>query len=167
MNPLIQVTKTTAVLATIALAILTGMGARAAHIGDSVTSAVNSSNAVAIPSNTTTEITHITLDDGVWSISGQINFLAVNPPIGIMGIVGDISVTPALPATNATHAIQTQQITTSTLLVFNVGLPGRVIEVGDGTDVFLLGFAIEPGFPAQGAFGFGYITAVKIRNHVP
>jgi hypothetical protein len=84
-----------------------------------------------------------------------------------MAVVGDISITPLLPANDATHAIQTEQISRTGPLIFNVGLPGRVIEVEDGTDIFLLGFVAEVGFPAQGASAWGYVTAVKIRNHVP
>lgn len=138
----------------------------AAQIGDSVTSQVVSTDRVTIPGNTTTEITHITLDSGVWSISGQINFLSENTPTGIIAFVGDINVTAVLPLNDSTHAIQTDQISPPGLLIMNVGLPGRVLEVEDGTDVFLLGYVLEPAFPSQGASGWGYITAVKIRNNI-
>ena len=58
--------KTTALLVTIALAILTGMIARAAQIGDSVFAFVPVENRVQLAvSNDAQEVTHFTLDSGV------------------------------------------------------------------------------------------------------
>ena len=74
-------------LATIALAILTGMIARAAQIGDSVFIAVPVENRVPlVVSNDPQEITNFVLDSGVWLVSGQINFLSLSTPAGTMSI---------------------------------------------------------------------------------
>src|SRR5436190_10215647 len=80
-------------LATIALAILTGMIARAAQIGDSVFIAVPVENRVPlVVSNDPQEITNFVLDSGVWLVSGQINFLSLSTPAGTMFTAGNISV---------------------------------------------------------------------------
>ena len=58
-------------LATIALAILTGMVARAAQIGDSVFAFVPVENRVPlVVSNDPQEVTQFVLDSGVWLVSG-------------------------------------------------------------------------------------------------
>ena len=67
-------------LATIALAILTVMVARAAQIGDSVIIAVPAESRVQLAvSNDPQEITSFVLDSGVWLVSGQVNFLSLYP----------------------------------------------------------------------------------------
>jgi hypothetical protein len=72
-------------LATIALAILTGTVARAAQVGDSVFLAVSVENRVQLAvSNDAQEVTHIVLDSGVWEVSGQVNFLSLSTPAGTM-----------------------------------------------------------------------------------
>jgi len=59
-------------LLTIPLAILTGMVARAAQIGDSVFAFLSVENRVPLMvSNDPQEITHFVLHSGVWEISGQ------------------------------------------------------------------------------------------------
>ena len=67
-------------LATVALAILTGTVARAAQVGDSVFVAVSVENRVQLAvSNDPQEVTHVVLDSGVWEVSGQVNFLSLHP----------------------------------------------------------------------------------------
>ena len=80
-------------LATIALAILTGMVARAAQVGDTVFGFVGVENRVPLAvSNDPQEVMHIVLDSGVWLVSGQMNFLSLNTPAGTMFTAGNISV---------------------------------------------------------------------------
>jgi len=80
-------------LATIALAILTGMVARAAQIGDSVFGFVAVENRIQLQvSNDPQEVTHFVLDSGVWEVSGQINFLSLSTPAGTMFTAGNIAV---------------------------------------------------------------------------
>ncbi len=80
-------------LATIALAILTGMVARTAQIGDSVFAFVSVENRVQLAvSNDPQEITNFVLDSGVWLVSGQVNFLSLSTPEGTMFTAGNISV---------------------------------------------------------------------------
>jgi hypothetical protein len=72
-------------LAIIALAILTGMVARAAQVGDTVFGFVSVENRVELAvSNDPQEVLHIVLDDGIWLVSGQVNFLSLNTPVGTM-----------------------------------------------------------------------------------
>ena len=72
-------------LATIALAILTGMVARAAQVGDPVFGFAGVENRVPLAvSNDPQEVMHIVLDDGVWLVSGKINYLSFNTPAGTM-----------------------------------------------------------------------------------
>jgi hypothetical protein len=62
-------------LATIALAILTGTVARAAQIGDSMFAFVSVENRVQLAvSNDPQEVTHFVLEDGVWLVrrAGQL-----------------------------------------------------------------------------------------------
>ena len=163
MKPLIQF-KTTALLATIALAILTGMDARAAHIGDSVFAAVSVENRVELAvSNDPQEITQIVLDSGVWLISGQINFLSLSTPAGTMFTAGNISLNELSFDPAVTAAVQAEQVARLGNIIRNVALVPRTIEVGDGTSVFLVAGSFNPN-PNVTAWGF--ITAVKIRNHV-
>ena len=163
MKPLIQF-KTTALLATIALAILTGMDARAAHIGDSVFAAVSVENRVELAvSNDPQEVTHIVLDSGVWEISGQINFLSLSTPAGTMFTAGNISLNELSFDPAVTAAVQAEQVARLGNIIRNVALAPRTIEVGDGTSVFLVAGSFNPN-PNVTAWGF--ITAVKIRNHV-
>jgi hypothetical protein len=162
MKPLIQF-KTTALLATIALAILTGMDARAAHIGDSVFAAVSVENRVELAvSNDPQEITQIVLDSGVWLISGQINFLSLSTPAGTMFTAGNISVGELSFEPPETASVQAEEVAHLGNIIRNVALVPRTLEVGDGTSVFLVAGSFNPN-PNVTAWGF--ITAVKIRNH--
>ena len=163
MKPLIQF-KTTALLATIALAILTGMDARAAHIGDSVFAAVSVENRVELAvSNDPQEVTHIVLDSGVWEISGQINFLSLSTPAGTMFTAGNISLNELSFDPAVTAAVQAEQVARLGNIIRNAALVPCIVEVGDGTNVFLVAGQFNPN-PNVTAWGF--ILAVKIRNHV-
>ena len=72
-------------LVTIALAILTGMVARAAQVGDTVFGFISVENRVPLSvSNDPQEVFHLVLDDGIWLVSGQCNFLSLNTPAGTM-----------------------------------------------------------------------------------
>jgi hypothetical protein len=64
----------------------------------------------------------------VWLISGQINFLSLSTPAGTMFTAGNISVDePSFdPAARLGNIIR------------NVALVPRIVEVGDGTNVFLV-----------------------------
>ena len=69
------------------------MVARAAQVGDTVFDFVTVENRVPLMvSNDAQEVMHIVLDDGIWLISGQINFLSLSTPAGTMFTAGNISV---------------------------------------------------------------------------
>ena len=164
MNPLIQL-KTTALITTIALAIFTGMVARAAQIGASVSSAVSVENRVELAvSNDPQEITQIVLDSGVWEISGQINFLSLSTPAGTMFTAGNISKDELSFDPPETASVQAEEVAFLGNIIRPVALVPRTVEVANGTSVFLVAGSFNPN-PNVTAWGF--ITAVKIRNHAP
>ena len=163
MNPLIRL-KTTRLLATVALVILTGMVARAAQVGDSVSNHVSLENRVQlVVSLDPQEVTHIVLDAGVWLVGGQINFLSLNTPAGTMFTAGNISVGVLSFVPSESAALQAEQVARLGNIIRSVALVPRVVEVPDGTSVFLVGGSFNPN-PNVTAWGF--ITAVKIRNNV-
>jgi hypothetical protein len=164
MNPLIQL-KTPALITTIALAIFTGTVARAAQIGASVSSAVSVENRVELAvSNDPQEVTHIVLDSGVWLISGQINFLSLSTPAGTMFTAGNISKDELSFDPPETASVQAEEVAFLGNIIRPVALVPRTVEVADGTSVFLVAGSFNPN-PNVTAWGF--ITAVKIRNHAP
>jgi hypothetical protein len=151
-------------LLTIALAILTGMVAQAAQVGDTVFNGVNVENRVSLPVQVDpTEVTHITLDSGVWLVSGQINFLSLATPAGTMFIAGNISVDEPSFSPAVTALVQAEQVARLGNIIRNVALVPRVIDVPDGTNVYLVAGLFNPN-PDVTAWGF--MTAVKIRNNV-
>lgn len=153
-------------LATIALAILTGMVARAAQVGDSVFAVVSVDNRVQLSvSNDPQEVTHFDppLDSGVWEVSGQINFLSLNTPVGTMFTAGNISIGSLSFEPTQTAQITAEQVAFRGNIIRSVALVPRTIDVPDGTSVFLVAGSFNPN-PSVSAWGF--MTAVKIRNNV-
>jgi hypothetical protein len=148
----------------IALAICTGMVARAAQIGDTVSAFVTVDNRVQLAVSTDPqEVTHIVLDDGVWLVGGQINFLSLATPAGTMFTAGNISVGSLSFNPGATSSVTAEQVARLGNIIRNTALVPRTVDVGDGTSVFLVAGSFNPN-PNVTAWGF--ITATKIRNHV-
>jgi len=151
-------------LVTIALAILTGMVARAAQVGDTVFGFISVENRVPLSvSNDPQEVFHLVLDDGIWLVSGQCNFLSLNTPAGTMFTASNISV-----GTLAFNPTQTAQITAEQVarlgnIIRNSALVPRTVDVGDGTNVYLVAGSFNPN---PNVSSWGFMTAVKIRNHV-
>ena len=165
MNPLIQLKTTPPLLITLAL-LCFGLlpRAQAAQIGDSVFGSVSVENRVELAvSNDPHEVTNIVLDSGVWLVSGQINFLSLSTPAGTMFTAGNISVDELSFEPTQTASVQAEQVARLGNIIRNVALVPRLAEVGDGTNVFLVAGSFNPN-PNVSAWGF--ITAVKIRNHV-
>ena len=165
MNRLIQFKATSPLLITLGL-LGFGLLARvqAAQVGDSVSSGVSLENRVQLAvSLDPQEITHIVLDSGVWEIGGQINFLSLNTPAGTMFTAGNISAGELTFVPSETAALQAEQVARLGNIIRSVALVPRTVEVPDGTSVFLVGGSFNPN-PNVTAWGF--ITAVKIRNHV-
>jgi hypothetical protein len=151
-------------LATIALAILTGTVARAAQVGDSVFLAVSVENRVQLAvSNDPQEVTHFVLDSGVWEVSGQVNFLSLSTPAGTMFTAANISVGTLSFNPPETASITAEQVARLGNIIRNTSMVPRTIDVPDGTSVFLVAGSFNPN-PNVSAWGF--ITAVKIRNNV-
>jgi hypothetical protein len=151
-------------LATIALAILTGTVARAAQVGDSVFVAVSVENRVQLAvSNDPQEVTHVVLDSGVWEVSGQVNFLSLSTPAGTMFTAANVSVGALSFNPPETASITAEQVARLGNIIRNTSMVPRTIDVPDGTSVFLVAGSFNPN-PNVTAWGF--ITAVKIRNNV-
>jgi hypothetical protein len=150
-------------LAALAL-VLMGSVAWAAHIGDSVFAFVPVENRVQLVVSTDAqEITHFVLDSGVWEVSGQVNFLSLNTPAGTMFTAANISVGSLSFEPTQTASVTAEQVARLGNIIRNTSLVPRTIDVPDGTSVFLVAGSFNPN-PNVTAWGF--ITAVKIRNHV-
>ena len=165
MNPLIQFKTTRPLLITLAL-LCFGLlpRAQAAHIGDSVFAFVSVENRVQLAiSNDPQEVTHFVLDDGVWLVSGQVNFLSLSTPAGTMFSAANISVGSLSFEPNETASITAEQVARVGNVIRNTSLVSRILDVGDGTNVYLVAGTFNPN-PDVSAWGF--MTAVKIRNHV-
>ena len=151
-------------LLTIALAILTGMIARAALIGESVFAFVSVENRVQLAvSDNPQEVTHIVLDSGVWEVSGQVNFLSLSTPAGTMFTAANIAVGTLSFNPPQTASVTAEEVARLGNIIRNTAMVPRTIDVPDGTSVFLVAGSFNPN-PNVTAWGF--ITAVKIRNHV-
>ena len=72
--------------------------------------------------------------------------------------VGSLSFNPT-----ETASVTAEQVAHLGNIIRNTAMVPRVVDVGDGTNVYLVGGSFNPN-PNVTAWGF--ITAVKIRNHV-
>jgi hypothetical protein len=165
MNPLIQFKTTPPLLITLALLCFGPLPrAQAAQIGDSVFAAVAVEDRVQLAvSNDPQEVTHIVLDSGVWLVNGQVNFLSLSTPVGTMFTAANISVGALSFNPPETASITAEQVARLGNIIRNTSMVPRLIDVGNGTSVFLVAGSFNPN-PNVTAWGF--ITAVKIRNHV-
>jgi hypothetical protein len=151
-------------LAIIALAILTGTVARAAQVGDTVFGFLSVENRVPLAvSNDPQEVFHIVLDDGIWLVSGQCNFLSLNTPEGTMFTASNISVGSVSFEPTQTAQITAEQVARLGNIIRNSALVPRTVDVPVGTNIYLVAGSFNPN-PNVSAWGF--MTAVKIRNHV-
>jgi hypothetical protein len=151
-------------LITIALAIATGMVARAAQVGDSLFAFLTVDNRVQLTVSTEPqEVTHFVLDSGVWELSGQVNFLSLATPAGTMFTAANMSVGSLSFQPTETAMIQAEQVARLGNIIRSMALVPRTIDVPDGTSVFLVAGSFNPN-PDVTAWGF--MTAVKIRNNV-
>src|SRR5215469_4979812 len=165
MNRLTQLKTTPRLLITLAL-LCFGLlpAARAAQIGDSVFAFIPVENRVQLTvSNDPQEITHFTLDSGVWLVGGQVNFLSLSTPAGTMFTATNISVGSLSFNPGETASVSAEQVARLGNIIRNASMVPRLIDVGNGTDVFLVAGSFNPN-PNVSAWGF--MTAVKIRNHV-
>ena len=151
-------------LAITALSSFMATTVRAAQIGDSVFSSVSVENRVQlVVSVDPQEVTHIVLESGVWLVSGQVNFLSLSTPAGTMFTAGNISVGELSFDPPETASVQAEQVARLGNIIRNTSLVPRLVDVPDGTNVYLVAGSFNPN-PNVSAWGF--ITAVKIRNHV-
>jgi hypothetical protein len=147
------------------IALCLAASAYAAHVGDSVQQIVTVEDRVPLPVQLEpTTVTSIVLDDGVWSISGQLNILSLAQPVGTLFTAGNISVgTPSFEP-DGTASVQAERVAGLGNIIRPVALVPRIVEVSDGTHVFLVAGVFNPNGQVT---AWGFITAVKIRNHVP
>jgi len=151
-------------LAITALSSFMATTVRAAQIGDSVFSSVSVENRVQlVVSVDPQEVTHIVLESGVWLVSGQVNFLSLSTPAGTMFTAGNISVGTLSFEPSVTASVTAEQVARLGNIIRNTSLVPRLVDVPDGTNVYLVAGSFNPN-PNVSAWGF--ITAVKIRNHV-
>jgi hypothetical protein len=150
----------------VALAIM-GSAAGAAQIGDTVQAVVPLENRVTIPGSVLqdlpTEVTHITLESGVWSISAQVNMLAFQAPNQAVFFVGANINPDSVAFENAPLAEVVLERLFGGNTVRPLTMVPRIFDVEDGTDVFLVAGNFNP---AMNISAWGFITALKVRNHV-
>ena len=140
------------------------MVARAAQVGDTVFAFVSVENRVELAvSNDPQKVTHFVLDDGIWLVSGQVNFLSLNTPVGTMFTASNISVGSLSFDPPQTAQVTAEQVARLGNIIRNSAMVPRSVDVPDGTSVFLVAGSFNPN-PSVSAWGF--MTAVKIRNHV-
>ena len=65
---------------------------------------------------------------------------------------------------DGTSSVQAENVTGAGNVIRPVSLTPRVVEVDNGTHVFLVGGVFGQN---QLVSGWGFISATKIRNHVP
>lgn len=151
----------------VALAIM-GSAARAAQIGDTVQVEVGAPQRVNVPgapisNGQPVEVTHITLESGVWIIGGQINFVAFGVPNGaVFWTAGNISLDQPSFLPTGTAMFQADK-TLGANPQRPMAVVHRVLEVVDGQQVFLTAGNFSPGLTVQ---AWGFITATKVRNNV-
>jgi hypothetical protein len=141
---------------------ISGSVAWGAQIGDEVHSNVSLAERVNVPNNFATAVTHITLDDGVWAISGQVQFFQAFLRTGCV-VGGAIS-----PTTNLTVDGTTLFMSASPPEYFiGLGLPSKTIDInGNGVPVFLVGYSLITNItPPTQSQAWGFISARKIRNN--
>ncbi len=114
-------------------------------------------------SNDPQEVLHIVLDDGIWLVSGQVNFLSLNTPVGTMFTASNISVASLSFDPPQTAQVTAEQVARLGNIIRNSAMVPGTVDVPDGTSVFLVAGSFNPN-PSVSAWGF--MTAVKIRNHV-
>ena len=151
-------------LAITALSSFMATTVRAAQIGDSVFIAVSVENRVPLAvSNDPQEVAHFVLEDGIWLVGGQVNFLSLSTPAGTMFTAANISVGSLSFEPPQTASITAEQVARLGNIIRNTSLVPRLVDVPDGTNVYLVAGSFNPN-PNVSAWGF--MTAVKIRNHV-
>jgi hypothetical protein len=87
---------------------------------------------------------HIVLDDGIWLVSGQINFLSLNTPSGTMFTPGNISVGTLSFEPTQTAQVTAEQVARLGNIIRNTSLVRRAVDVPDGTSVFLAAGSFNP-----------------------
>jgi hypothetical protein len=137
----------------------------AAHIGDTITATVQVEDRVPIVQQAEPqEVTHITVDSGVWLISAQVSILSLSQPAGTLFTAAQISVGELSFSPAATASIVAERVAGVGNIIRPMALTPREFEVEDGTQVFLVTSVFNPN---NGVTAWGFITAVKVRNHVP
>lgn len=152
----------------LATMLLVGSAARAAQIGESVESKVPIESRVNVPNNLPVAVTQIALDDGVWLVSGLVDFF-------VFGLSTNAYVGAAIDTSITISADGTGLFTTvggPPPLSFGfpgLALPGKTITIdGNNVPLYLVGWSLRgPTQPLSQAQAWGFITAVKIRNHAP
>ena len=131
MNRLIQLKTTPSLLITLAL-LCFGLlpRAQAAQIGDSVFVSVPVENRVQLTvSNDPQEVTHFTLDSGVWLVNGQVNFLSLSTPAGTMFTAANIAVGSLSFNPPETASITAEQVARLGNIIRNTSMVPRLIAL--------------------------------------
>jgi hypothetical protein len=130
-----------------------------AQIGDTVESKVPIGDRVAIPRNLAVELTHIDLEDGVWSISGSVQVFEgfMNQSAILGGSINDVV---------ALETDGTQVFMTALVGQYHMGLSlaSRDIEVNGSATVYLVVYN-QSAQTTLRPEAWGFVSARKIRNN--
>lgn len=123
--------------------------------------------AIAIPGNQATAVTHIDLPCGEWMISGLINFYE-SAERGTVFVGGAIVVDGVNIEVDGTTLFTSTQLDQATNAVLGLGLPSRLIKVpragGGTTPVNLVAWSHQPGQPPPDAIAWGFISAFRLSG---
>ena len=152
----------------LALLIFCATTAWSAQIGDSVESKLSLENRIPVPNNQSIAVRTITLDDGVWAVSGLVDYFVSG--LDTNAYIGASINTELLISTDGTGLFTT--VAGPPPLSFNfpgLALPSKVIEIsGNGVPVYLVGWrwtGLPPINVNAQAQAWGFISARKIRNN--
>jgi hypothetical protein len=131
----------------------------AAQIGDTVESKVSIADRVAIPRNAVFEVTHIDLEDGVWSVSASLQMFegSLNQAALVVGSLND-SLAITADGTQVFMSVLPGQN------FVGLALPSRTIEVNGSATVFLFVYNQSAQLTLRPQ-AWGFVSARKIRNN--
>lgn len=147
----------------IALAIA-GLAMRVAS-GEVVESRIGGEQAVVIPNNVATEVTHIILNCGTWLVSGEVN-LYQSGQIGAVYAAANIGLEVAVSTDGTTNTYGVQRSTPQIGTIVPLSLPSRLVRVREnGTPVYLVGFSAQPQNGNPMAIAWGFISAQRVGEY--
>jgi hypothetical protein len=154
----------------IALAIMAS-AAWASQVGDVVESQRQNGQRTTCPANgALTPIAGVVLDNGVWMVSGHVQFVSFAASPGLFAFSAQVSQFPFSLQPSGTQAADWKAQVGTHNQIFNLDLPARMVDVphdiagGQATYFVAASCVLVPG-RTQTTDAWGFISAVKVANH--